>query len=125
MSSIAGETLQVYDVDTSEMSPTNEENKNSNIFFRIKQDGKVMTVKSFAENDEVLNQAFEDLKSPLPTNELLVYLTKNAADAFEDENFSTFFALYDRSKRRSREKINNAFTKDKNKRGGSASQATS
>lgn len=90
LASIPGETLQIFSLNTGEMAPASDNSKNRNIFFLIKQNGMALTIKLFSENDEGLESAFENPAAPLPTNKLLVWLKKNAVDAFDEENLPTY-----------------------------------
>ncbi len=99
LASVPGETLQVDVGDESGMEPASEKNKNRNLFFIIKQEGKAITIKIFSETDEGLKLAFQDIKfssgfsastPPLPTERLLAYLKKNAVNVFDDDSLPTF-----------------------------------
>ena len=112
LASIAGETLQIFDSDSGEMTPRSEEQKNMNVFFVLKRDGKALTIKLFSENDEGLVKAFDDPSAPLPTDKLLNWLKKNATRVFDDDNPPTYLRSTPEQKARVEENIYAAFAQN-------------
>jgi len=112
LASIAGETLQIFDSDSGEMTPRSEEQKNMNVFFVLKRDGKALTIKLFSENDEGLVKAFDDPSAPLPTDKLLNWLKKNATSVFDDDNLPTYLRSTPEQKARVEENIYAAFAQN-------------
>ncbi len=71
-------------------SPDPTKPTNKNIFAIFKKEGRTLTLKIFSDSDDSLKAIFGDLKKPLPTDRLLVYLKANAAKIMADESLPVY-----------------------------------
>ena len=132
LASVPGETLRVDVGDEAGLTPASEKNKNSNLFFIIKHDGKAMTIKLFSESDKGLKLAFQDIKfssglsrstPSLPTERVLAYLKKNAVTVFDEDDSPTYLRSTPKQKILVEKRIHAAFeqTAAEKKRGKATS----